>query len=217
MKNYKIILNTNYPIAYDSEDHLQPGGTKNDNFSNKAFIEEVEKDLCKKNEPLYLIDLGCAGGLLVQDFVQREHIAVGLEGSDYNVIHRRAEWPLLYGKNLFTCDITREYSLFIEKNGELNIFQSDLITAWEVVEHIEPSRLPIFFELIRRHLKIGGKFIAGISLCEGLPYHISMFPIPHWKNKILNNLPGLVLKEYPYLNIARPSFTSLYITLERTT
>lgn len=215
MEFYKIFVKTDYPVAFDSEDHLQPAGTKNDNFSNLALINEIESDLYVNNKPLYLIDLGCAGGGLVHDFIRKGHVAVGLEGSDYNVVYKRAEWPALYGKNLFTCDITREYSILIEKNGEIQRFQSDLITAWEVVEHIPPERLLDFFEFIRRHLKIGGKFVAGISLCEGPPHHVSMFPINHWKTKILNNLNGLVLKEYPYLNIARPSFTSLYIALER--
>jgi hypothetical protein len=216
MKNYKITIKTDHPVAYDSEDHIHPAGTKNDNFTNQALVNEVENDLCRDNNPLKLIDLGCAGGLFVHDFIRKGHIAVGLEGSNFNVIHKRAEWPELYEKNLFTCDITRDYSLFIESDNKTSLFQCDLITAWEVVEHIPPDRLTIFFDLIRRHLKIGGRFIAGISLCEGPPHHVAMFPIPHWKTKILNQLHGLELQEYPYLNVARPSFTSLYIALKRT-
>lgn len=216
-EDYKIILNTKFPIAYDSVDHLEPAGTKNDNSSNLDLIDEVEKDLGKNSPRLQVLDLGCAGGQLVHDFVKRGHIAVGLEGSDYNVIHQRAEWPILYQKNLFTCDITREYAISIEKDQTIQPFECDLVTAWEVVEHIPPDRLTDFFEFIRRHLKLGGKFIAGISLCSAHPHHASLFSISDWKKKILNHLPGLLLKEYPYHNIGHPAFTSLYIALERIT
>lgn len=213
-KDYKIIINTMFPVAYDSADHMEPEGTKNDNSSNIDLIHEIEKDLSEIS-PLQILDLGCAGGGLVHDFVKKGHIAVGLEGSDYNIVHQRAEWPALYGKNLFTCDITKEYSIWIEKDQKISPFACDLITAWEVVEHIPPDRLSLFFELIRRHLKIGGRFIAGISLCSAPPHHASLFSISDWKKKILNHLPGFLLQEYPYHNTARSSFTSLYIALQR--
>lgn len=203
-----------FPVAYDSADHMEPEGTKNDNSSNIDLIHEIEKDLSEIS-PLQILDLGCAGGGLVHDFVKKGHIAVGLEGSDYNIVHQRAEWPALYGKNLFTCDITKEYSIWIEKDQKISPFACDLITAWEVVEHIPPDRLSLFFELIRRHLKIGGRFIAGISLCSAPPHHASLFSISDWKKKILNHLPGFLLQEYPYHNTARSSFTSLYIALQR--
>ena len=215
MKDYKILIKTDYPVAFDSLDHIYPAGTKNDNFSNSAFINEVELQLCKNNSSLKIIDLGCAGGKLVRDFVDRGHIAIGLEGSNYSLKYQRAEWPSLYGKNLFTCDITKEYSVSIEIDNKNESFESDLITAWEVIEHIPPDRLTIFFDLIRKHLKIGGKFVAGISLCDSPPHHLSLFPIDCWKNKILNRLNGFELKEYPYLNVGHPSFSSLYIMLER--
>ncbi|MBS0626303.1 MAG: class I SAM-dependent methyltransferase [Verrucomicrobia bacterium] len=214
MQHYKFHVKTDHPIAYESPDHLEPAGTKNDNFSNAALIHEIEESFGYQH--LNMMDLGCAGGLFVHDFIKRGHFAVGLEGSNYNIKAKRAEWPALHEKNLFTCDICEDYSVLLETNGETTPYLCDLVTAWEVVEHIPPDKLGIFFEGIRKHLKIGGRFVAGISLCEGPPYHVSLFSIEDWKTKILNKLPGFVLKEYPYFNVGHPSFTSLYIMLERT-
>jgi SAM-dependent methyltransferase len=101
-----ISLITNYPIAYDSPDHIFPWGTMRDNSSSSDFIEEMEKHFSK--QPIKMMDLGCSGGQLVVDFHNRGHLAVGLEGSDYSVKIQRANWPEWYNKILFTCDLTKE-------------------------------------------------------------------------------------------------------------
>ena len=36
-----ISLKTDYPVAYDSPDHLYPWGTKNDNSTDIGFIDEI--------------------------------------------------------------------------------------------------------------------------------------------------------------------------------
>jgi SAM-dependent methyltransferase len=220
--DYKIIIDTKYPIAFDSNDHLFPLGTRNDNYSKEAFIIDIEQSF-KTNRPLHFMDLGCAGGRLVRDVLQRGHIAVGLEGSDFNARTHRAEWPELYLKNIFTCDISREYSVLIQDENEKKLFSCDVISAWEVVEHIPTDRLTVFFENIRKHLKIGGHFYAGIcqadSVVSGIVFHNSVFPKEHWKTAILNNLYGLTLHEYPYPlqnAVHYDPNSSFYIMLERT-
>lgn len=64
-KDYKIIINTMFPVAYDSADHMEPEGTKNDNSSNIDLIHEIEKDLSEIS-PLQILDLGCAGGDIIE-------------------------------------------------------------------------------------------------------------------------------------------------------
>jgi hypothetical protein len=46
MENLK--LQTEFPIAYESPDHLMPWGTMRDNSTNPAFIQEVQ-DYFKSN------------------------------------------------------------------------------------------------------------------------------------------------------------------------
>lgn len=116
LKNYIVSVETDYPIAFDSEDHTYPGGTACDNNTSLAFIQDVEKMIGKK--PIRFMDYGCSGGLLVHDFLRRGHIAVGLEGSDYSAIRKRAEWEFLSQTNLFTCDVSRDFTVWIEENQQ---------------------------------------------------------------------------------------------------
>lgn len=210
--SYKIILETEWPIAIDSPDHLEPEGVMNDNVTSLAFIDEVERQF--KGKQLHVLDLGCAGGALIHDFLRRGHIAIGLEGSDFNLVTRRAEWAALGNKNLFTCDVTREFSLSCERNGECQPFLCDIITSWEVMEHLPRERLPVFFENIRRHLKLNGHYVAGVCLGSGT-HHQSVFPLEVWEHQILSRLPGLQLRPYPYQANGHPSASSYYFMLQR--
>ena len=96
-----ITVKTNYPVAFDSPDHIKPWGTKRDNTTNHAFIEEMHNHFksTKDLDTFNFLDLGCSGGQLVVDFAQRGNLSVGLEGSDYSVIHGRANWPEYHNKN----------------------------------------------------------------------------------------------------------------------
>ncbi len=209
--SYKIILQTQCPVAFDSPDHLEPEGVMNDNSTSLPLIREVEQDFF--NVPLQVLDLGCAGGALVHDFIKRGHIAVGLEGSDFNLITRRAEWEFLADKNLFSCDITRDFTLSLEDEAGRRPYLCDLITSWEVMEHLAESRLSIFFENIRKHLKPNGKYVGGVCLAGGT-HHQSVFSKEVWEQEILNKIPGLALKAYPYKNTGHDSASSYFFMLK---
>lgn len=152
-------VETEYPIAFDSPDHLIPEGTKNDNSTNPYFIQEVERYF--GNNKIRVLDLGCSGGQLIRDFLDRGHIAMGLEGSDYSIKHKRANWPDLHNKALFTCDISRPFKI---KDDSDNPMQFDCITAWEVIEHIHPSRIDQFFTNITNHMHEKSIFAGSIYL-----------------------------------------------------
>lgn len=156
--NYTLSLETEYPVALDSMDHRQPRGTKNDNTRLPRFVFACERLF--PTETLNFIDVGCAGGGLVMDFILRGHRAAGIEGSDFSLLDQRAEWRLLTNKALFTADATKPFSLSGD-DGEL--FRAHIITAWEVLEHIAENDLPGLFANIRRHLKSNGYFVGTIS------------------------------------------------------
>jgi len=215
MKN--ITLNTEHPIAFESPDHLMPWGTMRDNTTNAEFIDEIH-EFFKLNygvDSFNFLDLGCSGGQLVVDFHNKGNLSVGLEGSDYSIKHQRANWPEYYDKILFTCDVTKPYSLY--QDGERILF--DIITAWEVVEHIHPNDLSSFFNHINDNLKEGGLFLASISTVSdnvnGYDLHQTVFSEAEWYKNFPEILKETNLKvyKYPFTHKVRWDATSFHILL----
>lgn len=212
-KTAKLRVVTDFPIAYESLDHLHPWGTKNDNNTNRTFIIKINKilqRLFKSN--LKFLDLGCAGGALVRDFKDFGYLSVGLEGSDYSLKHQRAEWKDLGNKNLFTADITKEFTVL---NNEQPI-KFHLITAWEVLEHIPQTELPMVFRNIIKSLEIGGYFVASTSsssdMGTGVELHQTRLSNKEWKIWVNNNFAAelqeavLPFADHEYVRFGGDSF-----------
>ena len=211
-----ITLKTNNPIAINSPDHIFPWGTKRDNFTNNGFIDET-LDFWKQRgkDKINFLDLGCSGGQLVIDYIDKGHLGVGLEGSDYSVINKRANWPKYHNKNLFTCDVTKKYELF-ENNKKLKF---DVITAWEVIEHISPNDQKSFFKYINDNLNSGGFFCGSISIreeiIEGHALHQTVWDENTWYKNFPDILKDTTLNlyQYPFTNKVRNLDDSFYILL----
>jgi SAM-dependent methyltransferase len=191
-KNYKIHVQTDHPVAFKSPDHLIPWGTMRDNSTNKKFVSFMKQRIETDGQSGHgAMDLGCSGGQLVKDFADLGWLAVGLEGSDFSLKHQRANWPALAGKNLFTCDITKPFQ--VTTAGSPACF--DLITAWEVLEHIPTSDLPMLFTNIVRHLKPGGYFVASTTsepdIHDGVDLHQTKWPNAEWRKMIQTRFPDL--------------------------
>ena len=133
-----IKLETEYPVAYESNDHIVPHGTIRDDTRYPRFIHACEMYF-KDMDKLAFADLGCSSGGIVLDALLRGHEAVGLEGSDESFRQQRAHWRVI-PKNLFTCDVTKPFTL--KKDGIRKEF--DVISAWEMLEHIGESDLDSF-------------------------------------------------------------------------
>lgn len=188
-----IRLDTKHPVAFESPDHLAPRGTMNDNSTNKKFVtfmaERIDREL--PGVVHGSLDLGCSGGQLVRDFKDMGWIAVGLEGSDYSLKHKRANWPELAGKNLFTCDITKPFKIWA---GDQQA-RFHLVTAWEVLEHIATPDLPALFGNILAHLEPGGYLIASTTsapdINEGIDLHQTKWTNAEWAKWITSNFPEM--------------------------
>jgi SAM-dependent methyltransferase len=194
-----VEVETDHPIALDSNDHIFPHGTALDNTRSPRFVRACENILPQR--PLRYLDLGCAGGGLVLDFILRGHFAIGLEGSDYSLINQRAEWRLL-PNNLFTCDIAKPFKIK-EKNGAQSPVVFDVITAWELMEHIPEQGLPTLLENVRGHLSEDGFFIGSIALLKSfggdpnVRYHETLQSKAWWEE--LFRKQGLpMLSEHPF-------------------
>ena len=211
-----ITLNTNHPIAYDSPDHICPWGTKRDNFTSEDFINETLNFHTQRGkDKINFLDLGCSGGQLVIDYINKGHLGVGLEGSDYSALNGRANWPKYHNKNLFTCDVTKKYELF-ENDTKLNF---DIITAWEVIEHIKPEDQKPFFKHINDNLNSGGVFCGSISTREevinGHSLHQTVWDEHVWYKNFPDILKDTTLNlyQYPFKNKVRNLSDSFYILL----
>jgi 2-polyprenyl-3-methyl-5-hydroxy-6-metoxy-1,4-benzoquinol methylase len=160
--NKKIEVITEKPIAYDSPDHIEPRGTKQDNSINVNFNYKLAKWIPLRD--LTVLDLGCSGGGFVKSIIDLGCFAVGIEGSDYSKIRGRAEWSTIPG-NLFTADVTEPFKVLVTcEDKEVNHpFEFTVITAWEFMEHISADKLSIVFQNISTHLRKSGIVIMSVS------------------------------------------------------
>jgi len=188
-------LETEHPIAAQSKDHLYPKGTKMA-FSCPELLDDLAVYF---GRPYSLLDLGCAGGGFVLDAIERGNAAVGIDGSDYSLTTRRPEalahpsergvgednWRRLGGSNLFTADVTKPFEL--KRDGKR--VQFDVVTAWELLEHIpKPDLLPLM-DNIGSYLAPGGLFCASIATCHdtfqtpgGIDMHETVEPEEWWRD-----------------------------------
>lgn len=206
---------TRHPVAFASPDHIAPKGTAVNNSTNKKFILCMDEKLHREfgNGTLRMMDLGCAGGQTVADFIALRWQGVGLEGSDFSLKHRRANWKTLANTNLFTCDITKPYQITLDGRP----VKFHLITAWEVLEHIATPDLKQVFDSIRAHLEPGGYFIASTTetsdLHNGLELHQTQWNNREWRRFLENNFTdlesvdvGLKIHQFVRYNFLHPSF-----------
>lgn len=175
-----MTIATEHPVAVHSDDHKFPRGVRNDNSRHPRFVKVIEEMFKRKVRHL---DMGCAGGGLVLDFLLRGHESAGVEGSDFARKEQRAEWRVI-PRHLFTADITRPFSFFGAADGSRAKF--DVITAWEVLEHIPEASLAGLCSNLRKNLSEGGIFVASIATFEdrdpesGAVWHVTVKPRDWW-------------------------------------
>lgn len=175
---YKVV--TDHPVALDSPDHILKHGTMNDNYKSPGFCDLMINYF---NRPFATLDLGCAGGGMVADFIERGYPAIGLEGSDYSLLCKRAEWATI-PDSLFTCDLAKPFEILQRKDDNISweAASFDLITAWEFFEHLREEDVGGLFEHIAKHLKPHGLLIASIAFEPdvGGPWHQNCKPREWW-------------------------------------
>lgn len=192
-------VETNKPVAVDSSDHQWPRGTLYDNSKNRNF--NLKSYYLFRHQPnLRVMDLGCSGGGMVRSFLEDGHTAIGLEGSDVSKKLRSAEWdtcPL----HLFTCDITSPFK--VKRTANDTQEQFDLITSWEVLEHIPENRVDMLIENIAEHLRKGGVFVGSVATFldfdpnTGANYHVTLKPKEWWLERFARK--GLTeVPDHPY-------------------
>lgn len=192
----RLTLHTDKPVALDSPDHLYPFGTAQDNSTDAVFNEDLFR-LVPASE-VRLLDIGCSGGGFVKSILDAGGLGVGVEGSDYSKLRRRAEWATI-PDNLFTADATHRFQVY--DNGEPLTF--NVITSWEVLEHIAEEDLDTFFENIQRHLDPQGMVV--VSVCplpclhngerdgDGVALHLTVQSEGWWRQRLAQ--AGFVVRD----------------------
>ena len=176
-----ITIETDSPVALTSLDHTHPHGTAWDNSIHPGFNSRL---FALTSSPR-LLDIGCAGGGLVRSVIDDGGFAVGIEGSDYSQVHNRAEWATI-PDNLFTADATKPFTL--KSNGEPCLF--DIITLWEVFEHIAESDIAGVLDNIKRHLLPDGVVVASICTAsaglspDGTEHHVTTHQPEWWYDEV---------------------------------
>lgn len=172
---------TDHPVAAESDDHLVPRGSLRDNSANRAFNARLYAWHDYRPD-LSVLDIGCAGGGFVRSVLEDGYCAVGVEGSDASRRARSGEWDTC-PHHLFTADIGQPFRLS-KADGTAAHF--DVVTAWEVLEHLPEDRIPMLLGNIRDHLKPGGHFIGSVdTVPDGNPltgavYHLTLQPKSWW-------------------------------------
>lgn len=197
-----IDFHSDVPVAADTDDHKFPWGAGHDNTRLPRLVLAAERMF---ERDLTFLDLGCSGGGLVLDFILRGHRAYGIEGSNHPQQALRAEWRVL-PNNLMTGDITKPFYLN-EKSGEPVL--CDVISMWEVLEHIAEDDLPQLFENVKRHLKPDGVFVG--SVCHvpddhpnGAQYHRTVRPMDWWIERFSEyKLPITSKHNFQFADFAR--------------
>jgi len=166
---------TEYPVAIDSPDHLKPWGTMRDS----SVLPSFNAKLFARYDVAQLLDLGCAGGGLVESVLEDGGFAVGIEGSDYSKKRDRASWASIPG-NLFTADIGHPFEVMAD--GDRAYF--DVVTAWEVLEHLTEEGIHGLVLNVRAHLAPGGVLLASIAPREDHPWHQTVRSPGWWLDRL---------------------------------
>lgn len=178
----RLRIVTDHPLAFESADHKFPRGARDDNTRHPRFVARCVKHFGRK---IFHLDLGCSGGGLIWDFLLAGNQSYGVEGSDFPLINQRAMWRVI-PDNLFTADITKPF-YFADKTGARRRF--DVVTAWEVLEHLPRSALAGFFENLRANLEDDGIFVASIATFPhqdakmGIVWHVTVEPSSWWTER----------------------------------
>lgn len=192
----QIQLKTDFPLALGSYDHLNPDSTTEGLSRPTMFVRDCISVL---GENIKSLDLGTGAAGLAFEFSINGIVGVGIDGSDFCRTHRIGYWPVL-SNNLFTCDITKPFH-FLASGSDAQV-TFEIITMWEVLEHIAEHDLQQVFKNISRHLDEKGYFVGSISMLDyrdgsGIPYHVTLQSREWWRVKFLD--AGLVmLDSHPF-------------------
>ena len=158
-------LYTHYPHC-EGLDNTKPIGAGNDNTTSSDYIGALEdffKTQIPPGDPLVFdyLELGCAGGQIVLDLVNRGHNAYGIEGTPHPRNGGRSAWVEPVSRNrMFEADVSKPFLL---QDSQGTPAKFDIISHWEFAEHLPTKSLHYFTAKLFLHLRKTGRIFSGIS------------------------------------------------------
>ncbi len=186
-----------------SKDYTEPKGGAHDNTYSDNFVN------CFNNQKISYLDLGCAGAALVESLYNKGHDSFGIDGSDSQKKQGLNSWGRI-PERLFNADITEPFHFIDEDTNKK--FKFDVISAWDVMEHLFEDKLPGFCDNLKDNLKSDGYFVCGIADFEDEGYHVTIHNKEWWIDMFDRN--GLALVSDTFDEVARQTSFNLKLRLK---
>lgn len=198
---YKLV--SDHPTSNNNTDQTHPRGIKNDNTRHLRLVNTIHHHFKKK---LSHLDLGCGGGGLVFDFLVNGHTSIGLDGSDFAKNGSLHHWQIIKN-NLFCADITKPFEIIDFKSSEKLTF--DIITAFEVLEHLEESDISGLIKNLKANMHQKSIFMCSVATFEDnedkIVWHKTVKNKDWWIEKFTENGFKDISNQFSYLDFARGS------------
>jgi hypothetical protein len=147
-------------------------------WSNAEIVHYISELAFSLSERPAVVEFGC--GAAHQFYFFREfgiQDYVGLDGNPYFIELNRHLAD--FSDHFKVADLQRPVRLGLD-GGDLKF---DLVTSFEVLEHIDESHVPTFIESMKNHLKLGGVLLCTASLVDGLDVHVTVKTRDWWGEK----------------------------------
>jgi O-antigen chain-terminating methyltransferase len=153
--------------------------------SQMPYVAIVQECLASRESPV-VVDIGCGNGIWMRLLAESGIASIGFDLNAIAIQNARAE-----GLDARFADGIE----WLETQATETV---DVITAFQVIEHLPPSRLLAFFTLAYRALKPGGQLICETPNPENLlvgacSFHMDFThrqPIPHVLAKFIAKYTG---------------------------
>lgn len=190
---------------------IETGG---DFHTNKVFINKIYSWFNKT--PLNILDIGCGGAALVEDFVKDGHNGIGLDANYNYRDHNVSAWGRI-PDNLFVCDVGQKFHI-CETTNYTHLVMFDLVTSWELLEHIRPDDINAVMENIRRHTRVGAYFAGSASEDSDYKVHRLIRGMDWWTAKFseFGFKPDDSFRKHVGRNYVRNCPKSTYYFMRRT-
>lgn len=150
-----------------------------ENHGNKHFNNYIN---CLFNRKISVLDLGCGGGKFIHDVIEDGNLGIGLEGFQRYEINKIAEWSKI-PENLKIINIAKSYQILNEHD---QFIKFDIITSWEVLEHLFEDEIDTFLQNIYNHSHQETFIFLTISFRPDNG-HFTIKPLQWWLEKFQNN------------------------------
>lgn len=167
---------TIYPETIQEQEFVLSDNDYGESHKNPSFNQWVIDEFAKDKQ-ISILDLGCGGGGMIEDFINIGNIGVGLDVRNGYYLRRAYSWGTR-PNNLFRCDITRPFQIYFDEKPA----KFDIITSFEVFEHIHPSHIDNLLSNIQNHSHEKTVLLLQISTNPYEWVHRTILPRTEWLN-----------------------------------